>query len=45
MNSMDVGRYKNVNAMNPRKGYQEPFAITTPIFFIIDMAIMLGQTR
>jgi hypothetical protein len=32
MNSMDVGRYINVNAMNPRGGYQEPFAVTTPIF-------------
>jgi hypothetical protein len=44
MNSMDVGKYRNVNAMNPRRGYQEPFVVTTPIF-IIDMAIILGQTR
>jgi hypothetical protein len=33
MNSMDVGKYRNVNAMNPRGGYQEPFVVTTPIFY------------
>jgi len=32
MNSMDVGKYRNVNAMNPRGGYQKPFVVTTPIF-------------
>ncbi len=28
---MVVRRYKSANAMHPRKGYQEPFAIITPI--------------
>ncbi len=31
-NSMAVGRYKSVNAMNPRGGYQKPFVVTTQIF-------------
>ncbi len=30
-NSMFVGRYKSVDAMNLRGGYQEPFVLTTPI--------------
>jgi hypothetical protein len=29
---MVVGGYKNVNAMNPRRGYQKPFVVTTQIF-------------
>jgi hypothetical protein len=33
MNSLDVGKYINVNAMNPRGGYQEPFVVTTPFFY------------
>jgi len=32
VNSMVVGGYKNVNAMNPRGGYQKPFVVTTQIF-------------
>jgi hypothetical protein len=44
MSLMVARGYKSVNAMNPRRGYQEPFVVTTPIF-IIDMAIILGQTR
>jgi len=28
VNSMVVGGYKNVNAMNPRGGYQKPFVVT-----------------
>jgi len=31
MNSMVVGKYKSANAMHPRRGYWEPFAIITPI--------------
>jgi len=27
---MVIGRYKNVNTTNPRRGYQEPYVITTP---------------
>jgi hypothetical protein len=33
MNSMAIGRYINVNVVNPRRGYQEPFTITIPIFY------------
>jgi hypothetical protein len=32
MSSMFVGRYKSVDAMNLRGGYQEPFVVITPIF-------------
>jgi hypothetical protein len=32
VNSMVVGGYKNLNAMNPRGGYQKPFVVTTQIF-------------
>jgi len=28
---MAVGGYKSVNAMNPRRGYQKPFVVTTQI--------------
>jgi hypothetical protein len=31
MSSMDVGRYKSVNVMNLRGGYQEPYVIIAPI--------------
>jgi hypothetical protein len=31
MSLMVVGGYKSANAVNPRRGYQEPFAITVPI--------------
>jgi hypothetical protein len=31
MNLMDVGGYKNANVVNPRKGYQKPFVVITPI--------------
>jgi len=29
MSSIDVGGYKNIDAKNPRGGYQEPSIITT----------------
>jgi hypothetical protein len=32
VSSMAAGRYKSANAMNPREGYWEPYAITTQIF-------------
>ncbi len=32
MNSMVVGGYKSANAMNPRRGYQKPFVVTTQNF-------------
>jgi hypothetical protein len=31
MTSMAIRGYKNANAMNPRRGYQEPSIITAPI--------------
>jgi len=31
MSSMDVGGYKSANAMNPKRGYQKPSIIITPI--------------
>jgi hypothetical protein len=31
MNSMAIGRYRNANVTNPRRGYREPSTITTPI--------------
>jgi hypothetical protein len=32
VSSMVVGGYKNADAVNPRGGYQKPFAITAQIF-------------
>ncbi len=31
MNSMAIKRYRSVDAMNPRKGYQKLFVIIAPI--------------
>jgi hypothetical protein len=38
------GGYRSVDAMNPIKGYQEPFVVIAPILDNRD-GIMLGQTR
>jgi len=35
MSSIDVGGYKNINAKNPRGGYQEPSIITTKIPILV----------
>jgi hypothetical protein len=32
MNLMVAGGYKSVDAVNPRKGHQEPSNVTIPIF-------------
>jgi hypothetical protein len=32
MSSMAIEGYRSVNVTNPRKGYQEPSTLTTPIF-------------
>jgi hypothetical protein len=32
MNSMAAGGYRSGDATNSRRGYREPFAVTTPIF-------------
>jgi hypothetical protein len=32
MSSMVVGRYKNVDVVHPRGGYQKPIVVTTLIF-------------
>jgi hypothetical protein len=32
MSSMVIGRYKNVNAINPKKWYKKPSTIIIPIF-------------
>jgi hypothetical protein len=32
MNSMVVGRNRNVDVVNPKGGYQKPFIVTVPIF-------------
>jgi hypothetical protein len=36
MNSMAFGRYRSVDATNPRKGYQEPYVVTAQISNHID---------
>jgi hypothetical protein len=33
MNSMATGRYRNVNVVNPKGGYQKPFIVIIPIFY------------
>ncbi len=33
MNSMDAGRCRNVDVMNPKRRYQKPSTITVPIFY------------
>jgi hypothetical protein len=41
MSSMVVGRYRSADVMNPRGGYQEPFAVIAPIFYHKDGQISL----
>ncbi len=33
MNLMAIGGYKNVDATNPKGGYQKPYVVTTQIFY------------
>ncbi len=33
MNSMATGRYRNVNVVNPKGGYQKPFIVIIPNFY------------